>query len=50
MRIYIDMDGVISDFQKAAEEGGFNKRPDLWIQIWSKELLLCQYARRRRRN
>ena len=31
MRIFIDMDGVISDFEKAAKEGGFDKRPDLHV-------------------
>ena len=39
MRIYIDMDGVISDFQKAAEEGGFNKRPDLHVNYRNLEVI-----------
>ena len=39
MRIYIDMDGVISDFQKAAKEGGFNKRPDLYVDYRNLEVI-----------
>ena len=39
MRIYIDMDGVISDFQKAAKEGGFNKRPDLYVNYRNLEVI-----------
>ena len=31
MRIYIDMDGVIANFQKAADEGGWKHRPDLLV-------------------
>ena len=31
LRIFIDMDGVISDFDKAKKEGGFDKRPDLHV-------------------
>ena len=30
-RIFIDMDGVISDFEKAADEGNYIKRPDLYV-------------------
>ena len=26
--IYIDMDGVIANFKKAADEGGWKHRPD----------------------
>jgi hypothetical protein len=29
--MYIDMDGVISNFAKAAEEGGWKHRPDLKV-------------------
>ena len=31
LRIFIDMDGVISDFDKAKVVGGFDKRPDLHV-------------------
>ena len=31
--IYIDMDRVISDFDKAAKEGGWTHRPDLKVII-----------------
>ena len=30
-RIFIDMDGVISDFEKAANEGNYISRPDLYV-------------------
>ena len=40
MRIYIDMDGVISNFEKAAKEGGFNKRPDLYVNYRNLEVKL----------
>ena len=30
-RIFIDMDGVISNFDKAAKEQGNGKRPDLYV-------------------
>ena len=33
--IYIDMDGVISDFDKAAKEQGNGKRPDLYVDYGS---------------
>lgn len=39
MRIYIDMDGVISDFGKAAKEGGFDKRPDLYVNYRNLEVI-----------
>ena len=39
MRIYIDMDGVISDFEKAAKEGGFDKRPDLYVNYRNLEVI-----------
>ena len=39
MRIYIDMDGVISDFDKAAKEGGFDKRPDLYVNYRNLEVI-----------
>ena len=29
--IYVDMDGVISDFDKAAKEGGWTHHPYLYI-------------------
>ena len=31
--IYVDMDGVISDFDKAAKEGGWTHRPDLHVNF-----------------
>ena len=37
--IYIDMDGVISDFDKAAKEGGWTHRPDLKINFRNLELV-----------
>ena len=38
--IYIDMDGVISDFDKAAKEGGWTHRPDLKVDFRNLELIL----------
>ena len=29
--IYVDMDGVIADFAKAAKQGGYTHRPDLKV-------------------
>ena len=37
--IYIDMDGVISDFDKAAKEQGNGKRPDLYVDYRNLELI-----------
>jgi len=37
--IYIDMDGVISDFDKAAKEGGWTHRPDLKVDFRNLELV-----------
>ena len=37
--IYIDMDGVISDFDKAAKEGGWTHRPDLKVNFRNLELV-----------
>ena len=31
MRIFIDMDGVIADFEKAADAGNYTSRPDLHV-------------------
>ena len=31
MRIFIDMDGVIADFEKAADAGNYTSRPDLYV-------------------
>ena len=39
MRIFIDMDGVITDFDKAAEEQGNGKRPDLYVDFRNLELI-----------
>ena len=30
-RIFIDMDGVIADFEKAADAGDYTSRPDLYV-------------------
>ena len=38
-RIYIDMDGVISNFDKAAKEQGNGKRPDLYVNYRNLELI-----------
>ena len=37
--IYVDMDGVISDFDKAAKEQGNGKRPDLYVNYRNLELI-----------
>ena len=37
--IYIDMDGVISDFKKAADEGGYTHRPDKYVDYRNLELI-----------
>ena len=41
--IYVDMDGVISDFDKAAKLGGYTHRPDLksFMQMIFTILCLC---------
>ena len=39
MRIYIDMDGVIANFQKAANEGGWKHRPDLHVNYRNLEVI-----------
>ena len=37
--IYVDMDGVISNFDKAAKEGGWIYRPDLEVNYRDLELI-----------
>jgi 5'-nucleotidase len=37
--IYIDMDGVIANFDKAAREQGNGKRPDLYVNYRNLELI-----------
>ena len=37
--IYIDMDGVISDFNKAAKQGGYTHRPDLQVNYRTLDLI-----------
>tara|TARA_R110002072_G_scaffold25470_1_gene85360 strand:- start:120 stop:554 length:435 start_codon:yes stop_codon:yes gene_type:complete len=37
--IYIDMDGVISNFAKAAKEGGWKHRPDLKVDFGKLEVM-----------
>ena len=37
--IYIDMDGVISDFDKAAKEGGWTYRPDKHVDFRNLDLI-----------
>jgi len=37
--IYVDMDGVISNFDKAAKEGGWTHRPDLKVDFRNLELI-----------
>ena len=37
--IYVDMDGVISDFDKAAKEGGWTHRPDLKVDFRNLEVV-----------
>ena len=38
--IYIDMDGVISDFDKAAKEGGWTHRPDKHVNYRNLDLVV----------
>ena len=37
--IYVDMDGVISDFSKAAKQGGYTHRPDLKVNYRTLDLI-----------
>ena len=37
--IYVDMDGVISDFDKAAKEGGWTHRPDKHVDFRNLDLI-----------
>jgi len=37
--IYIDMDGVIADFKKAADEGGYTHRPDKYVDYEKLEVM-----------
>ena len=37
--IYVDMDGVIANFDKAAKEQGNSKRPDLYVNYRDLELM-----------
>ena len=37
--IYVDMDGVISDFNKAAKQGGYTHRPDLKVNFRDLDLM-----------
>ena len=37
--IYVDMDGVISDFDKAAKQGGYKHRPDLHVNFRTLDLV-----------
>ena len=37
--IYVDMDGVIADFDKAAKEGGWTHRPDLKVNFRNLDLV-----------
>jgi len=37
--IYVDMDGVISDFDKAAKLGGYTHRPDLKVNFRDLDLI-----------
>jgi 5'-nucleotidase len=37
--IYIDMDGVIADFDKAAKQGGYKHRPDLKVNYRTLDLM-----------
>ena len=37
--IYVDMDGVISDFNKAAKQGGYTHRPDLKVNFRDLDLV-----------
>jgi len=49
--IYVDMDGVISDFDKAAKQGGYTHRPDLHVNFRDLDLVSgAQDALMRLRN
>ena len=37
--IYVDMDGVIADFDKAAKLGGYTHRPDLYVNFRDLDLV-----------
>ena len=37
--IYVDMDGVIADFDKAAKEGGWTYRPDLKVDFRNLDII-----------
>ena len=37
--MYIDMDGVISNFAKSAEENGWKHRPDLKVNYRNLEVM-----------
>ena len=37
--IYVDMDGVISDFDKAAKEGGWTYRPDKHVNFRNLDII-----------
>ena len=37
--IYVDMDGVISNFDKAAKDQGNGKRPDLYVDYRNLEVI-----------
>ena len=37
--IYVDMDGVIADFAKAAKQGGYTHRPDLKVNFRDLDLI-----------
>ena len=37
--IYVDMDGVIANFAKAAEEGGWKHRPDKYVDYRELEVM-----------
>ena len=38
-RIFIDMDGVIADFEKAADAGNYTSRPDLYVDYKSLDVI-----------
>ena len=37
--IFIDMDGVIANFKKAADEGGWKHRPDKYVDYRNLEVM-----------
>ena len=37
--IYVDMDGVIANFKKAADEGGWTHRPDKHVSYRNLEVI-----------